>query len=271
MNTRNLDKAGQKYWDDSWASSALPHPVDPADPSLLNWVNRRFHQFFSSLFDRSRGSSMTLLELGCATSAWLPYFAKEYGFSVCGLDYSPVGSQLAREVLRAAGVEAQVVCADLFSPPQQMLGTFDVVVSFGVAEHFEDTASFLAAAASYLKPGGMLITSIPNMTGLVGSLQKTINKPVYDIHQLIDVPTFKEAHARAGLSVSECDYFIFTNFGVSNLMGVSTRTPGGFLKQVALGILARASMLMWRIEDRLGPFGANRITSPYINCVARKS
>jgi cyclopropane fatty-acyl-phospholipid synthase-like methyltransferase len=29
-----------------------------------------------------------LLEIGCARSAWLPYFAQEFGIDVSGLDYS---------------------------------------------------------------------------------------------------------------------------------------------------------------------------------------
>src|SRR6267143_783637 len=103
-----MDKAGQEFWNNSWARSNLPGAVNPSDPQLNNWVNRR-------LFEKSETSSMRLLEIGCAKSAWLPYFAKEFGFSVSGLDYSPIGCEMARKVLQANEIVAEVVCADLFS------------------------------------------------------------------------------------------------------------------------------------------------------------
>lgn len=265
-----MDKAGKQYWNDSWASSDIPEAVNPSDMRLRNYANRRFHQVFLELFDKSETPSMRLLEIGCAKSAWLPYFAKEFGFSVCGLDYSPIGCRMTEKVLRANGVEAEVICADLFSPPDNMLGSFDAVVSFGVVEHFDDTAACLRAVSAFLKPGGMLITNIPNMVGWIGVVQKMINKPVYDIHQLIDSRMLRETHKLAGLEVLECDYFISTSFGVNNLAGISTSNVSGFLKKVCLGVLARASMLVWAIEERVGDFPPRKFASPYINCIARK-
>jgi 2-polyprenyl-3-methyl-5-hydroxy-6-metoxy-1,4-benzoquinol methylase len=48
-------------------------------------------------------------------------------------------------MLRKAGVVGQVYCCDFFAPPGDLIGTFDVVISFGVAEHFQDTAECLRA------------------------------------------------------------------------------------------------------------------------------
>lgn len=55
-----------------------------------------------------------------------------------------------------------------FSPPASMLGKFDVVVTFGVVEHFIDTRACLDAMSQFLKPGGLLVTSIPNLAGWIG-------------------------------------------------------------------------------------------------------
>ena len=142
-----MDKAGQKYWDNTWATSVVPEAVNPRDLHLNNWINRRFHQYFLKIFSKSDTSSMHFLEIGCAKSAWLPYFSKEFGFQVSGLDYSPIGCDMAREVLAANNVKGEIVCANLFSPPADMLGKFDVIMSIGVVEHFEDTAVCLKAFA----------------------------------------------------------------------------------------------------------------------------
>jgi 2-polyprenyl-3-methyl-5-hydroxy-6-metoxy-1,4-benzoquinol methylase len=266
-----MDKAGKHYWNTSWAGSALPAAIDPADFRLSNYVNRRFHQFFTSVFSDMETKSLSLLEIGCAKSAWLPYFAKMYGFVITGLDYSPVGCQMARSVLNANKVTGDIICADFFSPPLDMLGRFDVIVSFGVVEHFDDTAACLTAISKFLKPGGVLITSIPNMTGLVGTLQRVINQPVFDIHKPIDSVALRDAHKVARLEVTKCDYFIFTNFGVANLEGVSTSTIKGFFKRLVLAAMVRLSMLVWWLESKCYLIKPIKHTSPYIVCVAFKS
>jgi len=265
-----MDKAGKKYWNDSWAACQMPEAVNPSDMRLTNFVNRRFHQVFQKLFEKVETSSMRMIEIGCAKSAWLPYFAKEFGFSVAGLDYSPIGCLMAEEVLQANGVKGEILCADLFSPPQDKLGVFDVVVSFGVVEHFDDTVSCLKAISSLLKPGGVLITTIPNMLGLMGAIQKLLNKPVYDIHQLINPAMLREAHELAGLKVLQCDYFMFTCFGIANLNGISKGSISWCLKKFFLSLLSRISMLVWFIEERIGDFSPRNTTSPYINCIAHK-
>jgi len=243
-----MDKAGKKYWNDSWAGSQLPQAVDPRRMQIDNWVNRRFDRVFRRLFRKDQVEGLRLLEVGCAKSAWLPYFAREFGFSVAGLDYSPNGCEMSREVLKANGIAPDVVCADLFAPPDSLLGQFDVVVSFGVVEHFDDTAGCLMAVSKFVKPGGLVITNIPNMVGLVGAVQKALNRPVFDIHQPIGSERLRAAHEQAGLSVQECGYFLFTSFGV----------------------LARLSMAAWLVEELTGDWSPNQLTSPYINCVARK-
>lgn len=265
-----MDKAGEQYWNDSWAASKLPDVMNPTDMSVGNYVNRRFHSFFVNLFDGLETRSLRLLEVGCAKSVWLPYFANEFGFEVCGLDYSPVGCKMATKILEASRVDAEVVCADFFLPPQNMLESFDVIVSFGVVEHFEDTSACISAISALLKPGGMLITSIPNMVGWIGKIQKFVNKPVYDIHQLIDPIMLADSHRVAGLTVTECNYFMNSNFGVSNLAGVSTNDFIGFSKRVFLAILVRISMFIWLIESKVSFLAPNKSSSPYINCVAYK-
>jgi len=265
-----MDKAGREYWNSAWKGSAVPGAVDPADLGPRNWVNRRFHRAFLELFDKSRASSTKLLEVGCAQSRWLPYFAKEFGFSITGLDYSPIGCEMARTILVRCGVVGEVVCADFFAPPDSMRGAFDVVVSFGVAEHFDDTAACIRAFASFLKPGGTLFTNIPNMCGLVGFLQRMFNRPVYDIHQPLDREELGKAHESAGLDVISCDYFIFNNFGVCSLNGLRPNGASWIIKRSLIGALGRISMLAGFIEDRTCDLRPGRFASAHVNCVARK-
>jgi 2-polyprenyl-3-methyl-5-hydroxy-6-metoxy-1,4-benzoquinol methylase len=259
-----MDKAGTPYWDSHWASGSLQKAVNPHLPGLRNYVERQFDRYFKNVFAGQDTARMTLLEIGCANSGWLPYFAKSFGFSVSGLDYSDIGCEKERQILKREGVPGSVVCADMFAPPPGMLGAFDVVVSFGVAEHFVDTNGCIRAIASFVKPGGLVITIIPNMAGAVGMVQKAMNRPVFDVHVPLDADMLKVAHEAANCRVRHCDYFLSTNFGVCNLKGVAISSPIGFLKKATLTVLSRASMLAWLMDLRTSKF-----LSPYVTCVAQ--
>jgi 2-polyprenyl-3-methyl-5-hydroxy-6-metoxy-1,4-benzoquinol methylase len=265
-----MDKAGQEYWDKLWEAGALPEPIDSRCSRLSNYPNRRLHERFVAAFSSRPTQGLQLLEVGCARSAWLPYFNREFGFRVAGLDYSETGCKQARQVLSDAGVEGEIVCADFFSPPEALLARFNVVVSFGVVEHFEDTAACLGALARFLQPGGLLITVIPNMAGWVGTVQKALNRPVFEIHVKLDAPILAQAQRRAGLDEIQCEYFLSTGFGVLNLNGLSSDSLSWWVKHAILASLSRLSLLIWWLEQQFGEFPANRYTSPYVICVAQK-
>jgi len=264
------DKAGRAYWDRVWADDALPPPVDPKQTNLDNYVNRRFHEFFSRIFSRIEPRGKFLLEVGCAKSSWLPYFAQQFGFRVSGLDYSEIGCRQSQGILSNAGVKGEIICADFFAPPASLAGKFDVVVTFGVVEHFTDTRSCLEALVRLLKPGGLLVTNIPNLGGWIGAIQKMVNRPVYDIHVPLGVEPLNKAHEQSGLKVLNCDYFLFTQFGVLNLNGLDSSSLDWKIKNTLLKILFHLSKLVWYCEGVFGKLRPNRLMSPYINCVAQK-
>ena len=90
-----MDKAGKEYWDDLWLDADLPEAVNPDKEGLNNYVNREFHGYFKQHIGNHNEKKMELLEIGCAGSAWLPYFAKEFSCYVTGIDYSETGCRMA--------------------------------------------------------------------------------------------------------------------------------------------------------------------------------
>lgn len=263
------DKAGKAYWDEVWNGEKIPLPINPDLTTLDNQVNIRFHEFFSKIFPRFKSENSTILEVGCAQSSWLPYFTQQFGLKIYGLDYSELGCEQSREVLKNANIQGEIVCGDLFSPPASMLGKFDFVVTFGVVEHFSDTQACIKALAKFLKPGGILITNIPNMAGLTGVIQKAFNRPVYDIHVPLDRELLANAHQDSSLNLLQCDYFLFTNFGVPNLNGLPP-TFGRKIKGLILKALYFVSKGIWWYEQKFSQIKPNRFTSPYILCAAQK-
>lgn len=267
MDTVTTDRAGKDYWDAAWSQEEFPAAIEPRTSSLWGYRDRLFHRAFTRILGQRR--NVAFLELGCARSAWLPYFSREFGYTVSGLDYSEIGAKQAAERLQREGIAGETRCGDLFTPPPDWVGAFDVVAWFGVAEHFDDTSAAVRAAARYLKPGGILLTEIPNLTGVNGWLQRLLHKPVYDIHVPLTAPALARHHAAAGLDVLRSTYVVPTDFGVIDLAG---HPPGWkrVLKEKLLYALRLLSGVIWWLDRRFGPVTPGRITSGFIITAGRK-
>ena len=261
-------RAPKEYWDSLWQKGQLPRPINPQDRSLKNHVELKFHALFKQIFRTSQncGDAHSLVELGCARSAWLPYFSKEFGFRVTGIDYSYLGCDQAKAILAKSEVEGEIVFADIFQPPPHLRNCFDYVLSFGLVEHFVATDECLRVCAAFLKPEGRMVTIIPNMNGLVGWLQKLLAREVYDVHVSLDARALRRAHEDAGLDILRCEYFCFSNFGVLNLSQIRQSFLGLWLSRALIAISAM-TWLLERVGVRLPP---NAMTSPYVICVSTK-
>ena len=260
-----MDKAGKSYWDCTWEHADLPETINPLQSGPDHYIDRKFHDFFERVFAGIETKNGKLLEIGCARSVWLPYFAKEFGFRVYGIDYSEKGCQRATQLLSNQGIKGEIVCADFFSPNESMIREFDVVISFGVLEHFQDTQNCISAFSQYLKPKGIMITNIPNFTGLVGLIQRLMNRNVFNIHVPLSLAEVVEAHRKSRLELISCDYFLAVNFGVVNFENLK----GSIAYKWILQSFCWLNRIIWFIE-KLIPIKPNRWSSPYINCVATK-
>lgn len=265
----NKDKAGKSYWDRAWEDTPVLNAIDPRALGVNNYVNRKFHEYFQKVFSGMETGGKRLLEIGCAKSHWLPYFAKEFGFIITGLDYSEIGCLKAREILVNSGVTGEVVNADFFDPPENMLQFYDVVVSFGVVEHFEDTVDCLKTFKKFMKTGGVIISSIPNMTGVVGSLFNKLNIEVYETHVPLDVDMLRKAHILSGFGDVSCAYFLSNGFNIINLNGLNPQRTSTRVKALLVRNLSRASKVVWGIEDIVCAFPPSKLFSPFIICSGR--
>jgi hypothetical protein len=111
-----------------------------------------------------------------------------------------------------------------------------------------------------------MITSIPNLTGMVGWIQKRLGRAVYDMHVPLDREALALAHRRAGFKVRSCDYFMSANFGVLNFAD----WPRGLARTVAVKLQSVSSLLIWALEARGIKIRPNKLTSPYVVCVATR-
>ena len=130
----------------------------------LPWF-RDWYRFQKSNFPAEKG--LKLLEVGCAGSRWLPIYVRDFDYSVVGVDYDPNGCVLAADILSYYGLHGEVICEDFFDFALKNKSSFDLIVSFGVVEHFAGV-EFVQLIFSCLKEGGKVFAEVPNFQGLQG-------------------------------------------------------------------------------------------------------
>jgi SAM-dependent methyltransferase len=188
----SADLAGAGYWDGVWRRSSRRS------------VGRfgHFRHAFARLLDRHASPGDKVCEVGCANSVWVPHLARR-GVAVWGLDYSATGLERLRRQLASEGLTATLIEADLLGPQPFGAETFDLIFSLGVVEHFRDPAAPVAAMCHAVRPGGRLLTMVPNLAGVWGSLQALLDRAVYDLHVVYDRADLDAMHRAAGLTVLE--------------------------------------------------------------------
>lgn len=117
--------------------------------------------FLEEIF-RSRGASVrTILEAGCGTGGHILPLV-ERGYRVTGVDRSGPMLELARDKLKAAALEAQLVQGDLRH--LEIADTYDcVVANFAVISYLADLhelSCVLAVLRDLLRPGGLVVFDV---------------------------------------------------------------------------------------------------------------
>jgi SAM-dependent methyltransferase len=191
-----------------------------------------------------RFNPKSVLEVGCGNSVWLPYLAKKRNLRVFGLDYSEEGCELARIRLATEKVVGTVFCGDLFSPDIKGIGQFDFVYSIGVVEHFSDLENVLSNLLKFVKPGGVLLTEVPNLYSVHGIMTFLYQPELFRKHRILKKKELQAAYSNAGLSATECNYAGVFSLGIVS-WGIYQRFPSLDKKIVPL---------IKKIQDKINPY-----------------
>ena len=267
-NGAQLDKAGRGYWDGRWQDVNAGGNVSRFR-ALREYREQVQRGYFERMFAGRDTRDRLMLEVGCANSQWLPYFAKTYGLQVFGMDYSEQGCNLAQRALSAQGVKGEIVFADLFEPPRNLLQRFDFVASFGLVEHFEKPSHCISSLAKFLKPNGILFTSVPNLVGAVGWAQRILGPATWRVHKPISKNTLIANLSEAGLQVIDCRYIQLHDFAIN----IVDPTPNRLLlatRKMIYEALKRVTAAAILAKSALGMYPVNRLTSSYVYSLAKK-
>ncbi|KKH95133.1 hypothetical protein EO95_00780 [Methanosarcina sp. 1.H.T.1A.1] len=167
-----MELTEKEYWVKFWDSVIVPNKVDLTfsnDANIVTILNKFL------VADNTKRA----FEVGCAPGKWLIYLSENYNYSVDGCEYIEAASKKTMENLKICGVDGfNIYTGDFLK--MDFDTKYDVVISLGFIEHFEDTDSVCKKHADLLKEGGLLIIGVPKLTGLNYYIAKQVDKSVND-------------------------------------------------------------------------------------------
>ncbi|MBP7688058.1 MAG: methyltransferase domain-containing protein [Thermoflexales bacterium] len=151
-----------QLWDKLWTT-----PVSTEEDlfklaqeeNSIRW--QRMERIVLNTFGSFNGLRVIEIGAGAGTNAAL--MAKR-GAQVTLLDYSPAALDRGREFFARNGLPVEMVCANALDLPAELLGKFDIAMSFGLTEHFLGAARVQINRAHFdlLCSGGLGFISVPN-------------------------------------------------------------------------------------------------------------
>ena len=147
-----------------------------------------------------------LLDVGSGDGAFVHHMASQ-GWDAIGLDFSPAASELAAR----RGLRGRFLMGSLGSLADHDLpqGSFDAVTLWQVLEHIGEPVDMLRRVRGLLRPGGLLVASVPNIDGLSSALTRErwwgLDVPRHLVHYT--PPTLRRVVSEAGLNVVDVRHF----------------------------------------------------------------
>ena len=148
------------------------------------------------------------IELGGFPGYYATYLKKYEHLDTTLFDYY-IHQDLINQLLEKNGLkpgDINIIEADLFNYKPEKL--YDMVLSFGLIEHFNDTKAIIETHLQFLKPGGVLFITLPNFKSVNGWVQRKFDKENYDKHNInsMDLQLLTDSCKQLGLKEIEAYY-----------------------------------------------------------------
>ncbi len=215
---------------------------------------------------------LKVVEIGSAPGEHLLWFHEKFGYEPYGIEYTEAGATINRRLFAQHGLDpAHVIQADVFAPAvaEQYAGAFDVVVSFGFAEHFDDVTVVIQRHLDLLKEGGWLVVQIPRLSGFNYWVARLFNRKTLPMHNLsvMQKKTFQDLFTDLSLQQHVCDYV-----GVIKLQLCLPQVSGGW-RGALINAVKNVQMMLNVILHWLfpRPGGSTSWFSPYLVFIGRKT
>jgi len=201
-----------KYWENEYSRSLFSDNIksvrNPLYRIFSNLVKKivgtKIQKLAESydeycLFDILRKSidkknkNSSIIEVGSAPGSYVIKVGSIFDLIPYGVEYTATGAEICKKNFARHGFDTENVFFDDFLSEKFQnthFEKYDIVLSRGFIEHFDNPAYITDAHIALLKPGGYLIISIPNLRGIYGLWTYLFNNPQLALHN-IDIMKLK--------------------------------------------------------------------------------
>jgi 2-polyprenyl-6-hydroxyphenyl methylase/3-demethylubiquinone-9 3-methyltransferase len=157
---RRFDDMAAEWWDPKGPMA----PLHRINPIRLAWLRDTIARHFGRTPVAGEGplDGLELLDIGCGAGLISEPLSR-LGARVTGLDPAPSSIEIARAHAEATGAPASYRAGTVEDLAREG-AKFDVVLALEVVEHVHDMPTFVATAASLVRPGGLMALSTLNRT-----------------------------------------------------------------------------------------------------------
>jgi 2-polyprenyl-3-methyl-5-hydroxy-6-metoxy-1,4-benzoquinol methylase len=156
-------EGGKNIWDDFWSKYKFEVGQDKQiikqELSSVRWkkIEKKIISCYGTFKD------LNIIEIGSGRGEVAAVMALK-GARLSLLDYSQVALDKARILFNILGISATFINADAFNIPRNLLNSFDISMSFGLAEHFDYPLrqEIVRMHFNLLKPRGISFVAVPN-------------------------------------------------------------------------------------------------------------
>ena len=192
----------QAYWEAYYSNSITQR-------KQIESVASVYDTYWDMIVDNNTTgtSPKTIIEIGGYPGRYLAYLASKYNLVPTSLDFNSDIVKI-QESMAAFGItEYDIVQADIFK--HQPTQKYDIVISNGFIEHFDNFNEVLDKHCLYLKDNGTLLIMIPNKRGLRKWYGLALDYKNLKAHNLkcMSKKTFSDFAKRNNLQTLELTYF----------------------------------------------------------------
>ncbi len=241
----------KNFWKNYWESkSGLVFEVPE---------NHTFHQVLSKIIGQN--NTKTAIELGGFPGYYAVFLKKYFNLQATLLDYY-IHKEIMESLLHKNNLQKPDIAAieaDLFNyKPEEK---YDLVLSCGLIEHFNDTRDIINRHVSFLDTNGVLLITLPNFRGINGWVQKTFDHDNYVKHNInsMDVDLLKNIAKE--LHLKDVDVYYFGGF--------STWLENRHQKSAIVKLFVKTIWFAGKILSKIFPV-ESKLMSPYIVLTAKR-
>ena len=156
-------KENKKIWDDFWKTSTFNLEKDKSvfRQGLASVCWKKIENIVISRYGSLE--NLKVIEIGSGRGEMSSLMASK-GARARLLDYSSIALERARVLFNNLNLQADFILADCLDMPIELLGKFDISMSFGLAEHFDfpQRKAIFQIHKALLNERGICVIEVPN-------------------------------------------------------------------------------------------------------------